>query len=86
MRIIRIIISIQKRTVRYHTVYVCVCNSVTDRQIREAVESGCESMAALRSELKIATCCGKCESCARQMLNECLAGATWDWDLLSGTT
>ena len=24
--------------------YVCVCHAVTDRQIRDAVENGCDSM------------------------------------------
>ena len=66
--------------------YVCVCNSVTDRQIREAVEQGCNSMAKLRNELNLATCCGKCESCARKVLSECLADPAWGWALVPGTT
>ena len=62
--------------------YVCICNSVTDHQIREAVENGCDSMSRLRSELKVATGCGKCETCARQLLNELRSEPAWS-DLLA---
>lgn len=51
---------------------VCVCNNVSDRKIRQAVASGLSSMAALRQELDVATCCGKCHSCAKEILHECL--------------
>ena len=65
--------------------YVCICNSVTDRQIREAVAQGYDSMAKLRNELKVASCCGKCESCARQVLSDCLADAAWCWPRVPAT-
>lgn len=50
--------------------YVCVCNSVTDRQIREAVEQGYDSLPKLRDELGVAASCGKCACCTRQLLRE----------------
>lgn len=50
--------------------YVCICNSVTDRQIREAVENGHDSLGKLRSELGVGGCCGKCEECARNLLEQ----------------
>ncbi|MFD2112587.1 (2Fe-2S)-binding protein [Thiorhodococcus fuscus] len=53
--------------------YVCICNSVTDRQIREAVEQGHDTLGKLRSELGVAGCCGKCQECARNLLNEVVA-------------
>ena len=53
--------------------YVCVCNSVTDGDIREAVEAGVCSMERLCSELKVASCCGRCRDCANQVLNQALA-------------
>ena len=65
--------------------YVCVCNSVTDREIRRAVERGCDSMAKLRNELQVATCCGKCEACAREMLRECLSESAWSPKLAAAT-
>ncbi|MDB5797745.1 MAG: putative bacterioferritin-associated ferredoxin Bfd [Paucimonas sp.] len=52
---------------------VCVCNNVSDRKIRAAVEEGATSMRELRIELEVGTCCGKCHSCAKQVLRECLA-------------
>lgn len=52
--------------------YVCVCNSVTDRQIRKAVHSGVSTFEGLSAELKVATCCGRCEDCARRVLDQAL--------------
>ncbi len=49
---------------------VCVCNNISDREIRQAVDLGLSSMAELRRDLGVATCCGKCASCARQVLND----------------
>lgn len=54
---------------------VCICNNVSDRDIRKAVASGMSTMAELRDNLAVATCCGKCHSCARQVLRESLADA-----------
>ncbi len=52
---------------------VCICNNVSDRAIRQAVNEGVTSMVALRSTLNVGTCCGKCHSCAKQVLRECLS-------------
>lgn len=49
---------------------VCVCNNISDREIRQAVELGLSSMDELRRELGVATCCGKCDSFANEVLNE----------------
>ena len=57
--------------------YVCVCKSITDRQIRQAVEDGHDSMAELKDELGLATGCGKCAPCARQLLNEIGRESAW---------
>ncbi len=48
---------------------VCVCNNISDREIRQAVDLGLSTMAELRRDLGVATCCGKCASCARDVLN-----------------
>ena len=55
--------------------YVCVCNSVTDGDIREAVEAGVCSMEGLRSELKVSSCCGRCRDCANEVLNQALTNS-----------
>jgi len=50
--------------------YVCVCNAVTDRQIRKARDNGASSVEDLSRELKVATCCGRCKDCANRILCE----------------
>ena len=50
--------------------YVCVCNAITDREIRQAVELGATSIEHLKDSLGVATCCGSCESCAVEIMHE----------------
>lgn len=50
--------------------YVCICKAVTDRQIRQAVELGACSLSDLKESLGVATGCGKCAPCAREILRE----------------
>ncbi|MDD5388102.1 MAG: (2Fe-2S)-binding protein [Gallionellaceae bacterium] len=51
--------------------YVCVCQAVTERQVREAVERGVTSMRGLREQLGVASECGRCARCAHSILKEC---------------
>ena len=51
---------------------VCVCNNVSDRKIRQAVDAGMTSMVELREHLEIGTCCGKCHPSAKRILRDCL--------------
>ncbi len=51
--------------------YVCVCNAVTDCQIRDAYCEGVCSMRALRERLGVAGCCGRCAPSARDVLSRC---------------
>jgi bacterioferritin-associated ferredoxin len=51
---------------------VCICNNVSERAIFQAVEKGMQSMPELRNNLGVGTCCGKCHSCAKQVLRECM--------------
>ena len=52
--------------------YVCVCNAVTDREIVERVRAGTVTLEAMRFELGVATCCGQCADCARELIDETL--------------
>jgi len=52
---------------------VCVCSNVSDGKIRQAITGGVTRMSELRDQLDVGTCCGKCNSCAKRILNECLA-------------
>ena len=47
---------------------VCVCHGVSDRAIVAEVQRGCTSFEALQSTTRVATCCGCCEDCARQVM------------------
>lgn len=55
---------------------VCVCNNISDREIRQAVDLGLSTMAELRQDLGVATCCGKCASYAKQVLAEHIESTT----------
>jgi bacterioferritin-associated ferredoxin len=46
---------------------VCVCNRVSDREIRQQAAEGCASFDELQMATGVATCCGCCESCAREV-------------------
>jgi len=50
--------------------YVCVCNAVTDSQIREAAQSGARTLRDLRQQLGVTLDCGRCASCAHACLRE----------------
>jgi bacterioferritin-associated ferredoxin len=56
--------------------YVCICNTVTDRDIREALERGARSLGEVQSWLPVAGCCGCCEENARQVVDEYLGDGT----------
>lgn len=40
--------------------FVCICKSVTDHQIKDAVETGVSSFEAMQSHLEVSTVCGGC--------------------------
>jgi len=50
-------------------VYVCICNAVTERDIRDAVDGGARGLEDLRDRLSVATCCGACEDTASACLS-----------------
>ncbi len=50
--------------------YVCICNEVTDKAIKHAATSGACSMKDLRHSLNVGTACGRCTSCAKELLKE----------------
>lgn len=50
--------------------YVCLCNAVTEREVRQAVAMGADSLSDLREGLGVASCCGKCAGCARKIIHE----------------
>jgi len=53
---------------------VCVCHRVSDREIARHVRAGL-SFDDIQFELGVATQCGRCESCARDVVAQCSASA-----------
>ncbi|MEN9844535.1 MAG: hypothetical protein RLZZ612_2364 [Pseudomonadota bacterium] len=49
---------------------VCVCHRVSDRSIAQCARQGW-SFDDIQLELGVATQCGRCENCARQVWQEC---------------
>lgn len=51
--------------------YVCLCKGVTDKTIRRAVhDEGVSSMRELRQQYGVASQCGCCKSCAKEVLTD----------------
>ena len=50
--------------------YICICNQVTDTQIREEIERGAHSVRHLRESLGVTNQCGKCGNCVKQCVKE----------------
>jgi len=52
--------------------YVCLCNNVRDRDLRQAAESGCRSFEDAQAATRVSTCCGRCEPMAREVFQQAL--------------
>lgn len=50
--------------------YVCICNGITDKQIRAAVSRGVNSLQELRDELGVASQCGGCSEFAVSLIED----------------
>jgi len=51
---------------------ICLCQRVSDRDIRAAVQSGTLSFDLLQDETGVSTRCGRCRDCARQIFDGAL--------------
>jgi len=50
--------------------YVCICKSVTDKQIRRAAARGVDNLYELRESLGVAAGCGTCAATAQEILDK----------------
>lgn len=57
---------------RRSVVIVCVCHRVSDREIARYAQAGL-GFDDIQLELGVATQCGRCESCARDIVAQCCA-------------
>ena len=53
--------------------YVCLCNAVSDQQIKEAVDAGAEDLESIQSLLGAGLGCGTCAEFTEHLINESLA-------------
>ena len=56
--------------IRMAAMYVCICNGITDRQVREAAQAGASDLADLSAMTGCSTVCGSCGELALEILNE----------------
>ena len=55
--------------------YVCLCNAVTDSDIRKAVDDGARNMRQLGQLTNCSTACGCCTQMASEILQQALSEA-----------
>lgn len=53
--------------------YVCLCQGVTDGQLRQAIHEGCCSYRDVRKSTGVASQCGKCACVAKQVVRDTIA-------------
>jgi bacterioferritin-associated ferredoxin len=51
-------------------VYICICNAITERQVRECAKRGCCSLDELSEKLGVGAGCGRCVLVAKEILSE----------------
>ena len=52
---------------------VCLCHRVSDRDIERAVASGLRCFEVLQDETRVASSCGCCQDCARDVFDAAVA-------------
>ena len=63
--------------------YVCICNAVTERAVREAAQAGVRTLSELSRRTGCADCCGSCADLASEILNETHRARTLDLPLIA---
>ena len=63
--------------------YVCLCNGVTDREIREVAAAGCRTLPELTMRTGCGASCGSCLSIAQGILDEVHAAQALDVPVLA---
>lgn len=59
----------QKIEIERATMYICICKSVNERVVNEAIEEGCTEWKQLSKKLGVGTECGKCYLTTKNYLN-----------------
>ena len=53
---------------------VCLCHRVSDRDIHLEVASGTRCFEVLQDDTRVASSCGSCHDCAREVFDSACAG------------
>ena len=56
--------------------YVCVCNAVTEGEVRQAIDEGALTTCQLRKKLDAERVCGSCDDCLEDYLAEAFTFAS----------
>jgi bacterioferritin-associated ferredoxin len=54
--------------------YICICNAITDRQIRAAVAAGAASLGEVSMQLGVGAGCGCCRDAAQRVVHDAACG------------
>lgn len=54
---------------------VCLCHRVSDRDIHREVSAGTQCFEVLQDETRVASSCGSCHDCAREVFDSACAMA-----------
>ena len=52
------------------SMYICLCNAITECQIRACAEDGMRTLGDLERRLGVGASCGRCKHAAKELLNE----------------
>lgn len=50
--------------------YVCLCNGVTDREIKQSIRAGAGSLQDLHDQLGVSSQCGQCACLTQEILDQ----------------
>jgi bacterioferritin-associated ferredoxin len=54
---------------------VCLCHRISDRDIRQEVSCGTRCFEVLQDDTRVASSCGSCHDCAREVFDQACAVA-----------
>ncbi len=63
--------------------YVCVCNAITESDIKQAVNDGANCLKHLETKLGVSNQCGACSCDAKQCLTTALEDQVTDFDVIT---
>lgn len=49
--------------------YICVCNAITDSDIKQCIDAGIDSVPLIKRELEFCSSCGRCSNFIRELVN-----------------